>query len=553
MCGIYGVFGINKSFSYKDEEIKRVKKVLSGLRGKDYIGFWNDEQKKSYIIHSLLSISGSDITKQPIETSNYIFAFNGEIYSFGNLIKENDINFLEKNINDISDTEKIIYCINKYGLNETLLNINGMYSILLYDKKNKTVEIANDPYEQKPIYFTILNDRLVISSIETLLTKSLTLSKNAIDQAICFGYPISQGSYFQNVSKVKGGYKYTFRFDKNKIYKIESKFFNKFLGFKNKKPDNLIIQNKKYNKLRDSIINSVYKSIKNLKTINVLLSGGIDSTLISSIIIKELKLKVNAFHLTGYSIGDFSDTKRLELTEEILEDLTLFKYKYSNKDYEGFSSSYPGIILNEGFKPLCSILKQIPKDCRVLIGGLGADEIFLGYARHKLNNFKTKRFSYFYNLIRLFGNKKFKNSHSFNFFTFNKLCHFLEIKDPFFKKNAENFVLSIPSNINEETIQEHDLVHSLAKYFNPINDIVGLYYSREIRSPFLDEELINDLKILDFSLKEMEGKRFLKKMLLDYGFTKDWINHKKIGFGPDSNKSIFMWRNNQIFKSYKSN
>ena len=85
--------------------------------------------------------------------------------------------------------------------------------------------------------------------------------------------------------------------------------------------------------------------------------------------------------------------------------------------------------------------------------------------------------------------------------------------------------------------------------FNPINDIVGLYYSREIRSPFLDEELINDLKILDFSLKEMEGKRFLKKMLLDYGFTKDWINHKKIGFGPDLNKSIFMWRNNQIFKN----
>ena len=36
-------------------------------------------------------------------------------------------------------------------------------------------------------------------------------------------------------------------------------------------------------------------------------------------------------------------------------------------------------------------------------------------------------------------------------------------------------------------------------------------------------------------------------------YYKDWINHKKIGFGPDSNKSIFMWRNNQIFKSYKSN
>jgi len=546
MCGIYGLFGIEESFLYKEDELLKVKKVLSGLRGKDYIGIWHDKQKKSFIAHSLLSISGLGITKQPIETSHHIFAFNGEIYSFGSLIKEDELNLFGKNIDDISDTEKISFCINKYGLNETLLNISGMYAILLYDKKNKIIEIANDPYEQKPLYFLGLRDRLLISSVETLLTDNLSLSKTSIDQAICYGYPISSGSYFKNVIKVRGGYKYTFKIVDNKIYKLKSKFFNKFSGFNNRKTDHLILKNKKVQKLKDSIINAVYKSTKGLEMPNVLLSGGIDSTLISAIIIKELNLKVNAFHLTGYSKSDYIDTQRLKLTEKILNGLVLNNYKYSKLDEEEFISNYPGVILNEGFRPLCRILSQIPLDQRVLISGLGADEIFLGYSRHNLNNFKFKRFSQILNFIRESLPDNFKKYQRYNYFTFNKFCHFLEIKDPFFKKSVKNLILNVPSNIKEKTIQEHDLIHSLTKYFNPINDIVGLYYSREIRSPFLDEDLTNDLKMLDFSQKDMEGKKFLKKMLLDYGFTSNWINHKKIGFGPDINKSIFIWRRNQI-------
>ena len=77
----------------------------------------------------------------------------------------------------------------------------------------------------------------------------------------------------------------------------------------------------------------------------------------------------------------------------------------------------------------------------------------------------------------------------------------------------------MPSSIDENTIQKHDIEHALPKYFNPLNDVVGMYFSKEIRSPFLDIEITEELKKLNFNYGNMIGKKFLKDMLLDYGFT----------------------------------
>ena len=356
MCGIYAAFNLNKKNNLSEATKEEIKSVLSGLRGKDYTGIWENKDKSVFLMHSLLSISGEGKTIQPIKIRNKIYLFNGEIYCFGKLEKNINNEKQFNNGKNISDTKKLLYCIEKYGLNETLLSINGMYSILIYDFKKNTVEVANDPYEQKPIYYSIFENKLIISSIQILASNNRKISSSLYDESLCFSYPISSGSIYKDVNKIDGGFKYTFDLS-NEINFLKSNYFKRFAGFKPfSKENNIYRQNINQKVLRNKIIDSVERCVKDLDNINLLLSGGIDSTLIAAILVKELKLKVNAYHLFGYSKKDKEDFERLNITKKILSELEVFTYKYNEKGSLEFLKENPEIILNDGLEPLSSLL-----------------------------------------------------------------------------------------------------------------------------------------------------------------------------------------------------
>lgn len=550
MCGIYAEFNIKNNSQSLSLEKTRIKSILSGLRGKDYIGTWESEDQSVLIFHSLLSISGEIKTIQPIKIKNKVFVFNGEIYSFGNL--ETKSSFQKKFIDGskLSDTEKLIFCIEEFGLNNTLLSINGMYSILIYDLKNNNVEVANDPFEQKPLYFSLSKKKLIFSSIQALASQRKIIGASFYDESLVYSYPISSGSIYNDVEKIQGGFKYCFGISEEFNYS-KSTYFKKFTGFKkyiNKK--NTLIRNRNQKLLRQKIIESIERSVKGLNNVNILLSGGIDSTLIAAILIKELNIKVKGHHLFGYSNNDKEDYERLKISHKLLKNLDLYKYKFSNDHSLLFLNNNPELVLNNGLAPLSSILAQIPSSERVLLSGLGADELFLGYGRHFENFYKEKKFPYFFQNFRNIFPILINRSTRINFFTINKYSHYIEIKDSFFPREFVDFLkIKIPESIKEDTIQKHDIEHALPKFFNPLNDIVGMFFSREIRSPFLDNEISIELNKSNFDYKNMLGKKFLKDMLVDYGFTKDWINHSKIGFGTKS-LSLYKWKKIQLDKKY---
>ena len=551
MCGIYAGFNIQNWDNFLDFKREVVEKNLKGLRGKDYLGTWENKDLSVCIMHSLLSISGSSKIIQPIKYNNKIYVFNGEIYSFGKLnqkiLKEKKFNKNEQ----VGDTDKLIYCIENFGINDTLISINGMYSILVFDLKLNIIQVANDPYEQKPLYFSIFKNQIFFSSVQSLISDTKKLSPSAYDESICFSYPINFGSIYKNVQKVKGGYKYVFKLS-DQIEVNISQYYKTFAGFKRearKSKNNFPISNYKLIKLK--IIESIQRTVQDLDSINLLLSGGIDSTLIAAVITKELNLEINAHHLFGYSNKDYQDFKRLKKSKKLLPNMNLLTYKFSNKGVEEFLYKNPEILLNAGYIPLSSLLAQMPSNERVILSGLGADELFLGYGRHFNNFYKSKGFSFLIEVFRRKCKKILNVSTRLNYFTLNKYSHYLEIKDPFiFSKVKRYLKIKFPESINESTIQEHDINHALTKFFNPTNDIVGMFFSKEIRSPFLDLDITNELKKLNFSYEEMIGKKVLKSMLIDYGFSKDWIFHNKIGFGPDTNETVYQWKKNQIINNF---
>ena len=129
MCGIAGIV------NYKKDLKKTINKLNLSIkhRGPDENGFYFDKDENIALTMTRLSIIGLNDGSQPkiSKDKNIIIFFNGEIYNYKEL---NKIYFPKINIK--SDTEILLRMYEKFGLN-MLNNLNGMFSICIYDKKKK--------------------------------------------------------------------------------------------------------------------------------------------------------------------------------------------------------------------------------------------------------------------------------------------------------------------------------------------------------------------------------------------------------------------------------
>ena len=150
MCGIYGEVSLNQTIDHL-----RINKNLQLLdhRGPDDEGIWiNDDRKIAFGFKRLSIIDLSKRGNQPMidSSNNYVIIFNGEIYNFKKLKKQ-----LQKKghqFKSISDTEVLLKAYIEWP-NEFILKIEGMFSIAIFDKKQKKIILARDPAGQKPLYY----------------------------------------------------------------------------------------------------------------------------------------------------------------------------------------------------------------------------------------------------------------------------------------------------------------------------------------------------------------------------------------------------------------
>ena len=142
MCGLY--------FSTTNESAKLDTKFLT--RGPD---FYNEELSENMCMsHSLLSLTG-EFTPQPITTNKVKLVFNGQIY-----------NYDKKQF--LSDS---YFILDKY-LNSNLnfwQELDGEYAIVIYDPNKQLVLFLTDIFGTKPLYYSIENNEISISSLQSSL------------------------------------------------------------------------------------------------------------------------------------------------------------------------------------------------------------------------------------------------------------------------------------------------------------------------------------------------------------------------------------------------
>jgi asparagine synthase (glutamine-hydrolysing) len=483
--------------------------------------------------HTRLAILDLDSrSNQPFQ---YLFngkavfiVFNGEIYNFLDLKKRlSDLGYV---FNTNSDTEVICAAYLEWGI-ECFDYFLGMWSLsILHDD---IIVLARDRNGKKPLYYSNKNDNLYFSSslksVQVLIDNS-NISQEALDLYFALGFVPAHFSIYSGIYKVLPGEILKFKRQGQYNYFKECSCFSK--------RKDLTVQ--KSNKIRPAIKEAVERRLISDVPIATLMSGGVDSTIVSYYVQKAKSDAVSYFvdfddkALSERSIASYlSERNKLKQNVSLLSsEKILEEFLYYYKVYEEPFADYSGI-------PSIAIFREASKHHKVILTGDGGDELFFGYPYYffkwvLLRSYCIlKHVSWLANalipswkVIFTGGAKKFESGY---------LSRHGIVTD--FAKNFIDDVFN--SFLNRSNSILRGLIEYDRSFYNwPEKYLVkvdrsSMAFGVEVRSPFMDEqlkELTEDLSLF-YLFTPYSSKLMLKLRFFDL-FGIRYLFKKKRGFTP---------------------
>ena len=387
MCGLTGFH--NKQ-NLPAEEFKQILNNMNNAlshRGPDGEGVWFDADSGVGLGHRRLSIL--DLSKnghQPMISKNgsLVIVFNGEIYNHQQL----RIGLNPSNWSGSSDTETLIECISRYGIDKTLSMVRGMFAFALWNKKTGELILARDRYGEKPLYYGMVNGTFMFASELKSLTNHPAFAKEidreSLSAFLKFSYIPAPRSIYRNISKLEQGSYLVFNtktldYKKYRFWDLES------LAIKNFSKKEEFYEEESINTL-DNLLNRVVKEqMLSDVPLGAFLSGGIASATIVSIMQSQSISKIKTFTI-GFEDKLFDESKSAALISKHLGT----EHSELNVSSDDLLAVVPNIhkIYDEPFAdssqiPTFLVSKLASNDVKVTLSGDAGDEIFSGYNRYR--------------------------------------------------------------------------------------------------------------------------------------------------------------------------
>ena len=533
MCGIVGRISLKTPV---DSEIFTNQVNSLKHRGPDNQGIWVSNDKHIALGHCRLSIIDlNSNANQPMTdiTGRYTIVFNGEVYNYQELKKELENSGFAFRTN--SDTEVALNSYIKWG-KDCLNKFNGMFALAVYDSNSESIFLARDRAGEKPLYYYKNEQSISFASELKALLKDTKcpkqINKEALKSYFYFNYIQGDLCIIDGIKKLLPGY---YALIDLKTFNIKTEQYWTLPTFEknNKSLDELL-------KSFDTLLrNSIKKQLIADVPIGILLSGGLDSSIITAIA-SEYKSNINTFTIkfSGYGkldetqharlIADSFKTNHIELEANSVEpELLQQLVKYYDEPYSDASMIPTYLVSN-----------LVRKHCKVVLGGDGGDELFGGYSnyqrflmlRDKLKYLPKRLGVIFSNIaerILPLGTRGLASASllRYNFdnevpvysqFNTNSIHKLLPGYFSYNEKERYNKIL-----INDET----DIINRLTKtdFCNYLPDDIlvkidraSMANSLEMRAPFLD------YNIIEFAYKEVPSNykvtKINKKIFLkEYG------------------------------------
>ncbi len=192
MCGIVGVYHY-KRHQQNDEGFLNRALISMHHRGPDSSGIWSNQQNYSagFVRLSIRDLSVNGAQPMLSQCGNYCLSFNGELYNTEKYRER--LQTLGVHFKSTTDTEVLLYALVKWGIEEVLQVIDGLFAFAFYDVQRNRLILARDRAGIKPLYIGKGNDGMVYSSqydhiIDHPYIKDNALNSGAIGAYLSLGY-----------------------------------------------------------------------------------------------------------------------------------------------------------------------------------------------------------------------------------------------------------------------------------------------------------------------------------------------------------------------------
>ncbi len=470
---------------------------VSSYRGPDYPQCYSEHKNHKFGHNRLVIIDNNPRSNQPFKSKDgrYIMVYNGEIYNYKELAKDYNIP-LETNC----DTELLLKLYIKIG-SSFLNKLNGMFAFVIYDSIEDRIFAARDRLGVKPLYYYKSHTGIIFSSDTSSIIELLgncNVDDFSLRQYKKLRSLFNGRTFFKEIKALEGGH----YFDGNSIKKYwELNIVDKTAPSEEELEELLL-----------SAIN--YRMISDV-SIGSYLSGGLDSSFISSVIAKNIK---EDFHT--WSIG-FEYNNEFQWSDLVSNYINSNHHKIFINDEEFIELLR--FMIGKKREPLSVpnevLIYKMSKEAKayntVLISGEGADEIFFGYDR-------------------IFS---WANSNKFDLYEFDKFYSYGSNKDMEVLEDALSPFLSKYENTIDIVAAFFQISHlsGLLKRLDSSSMLAGI----EARSPFLDYRLIEAMSGVPFNQRTSSSNpKMLLKRVADKYLPKEIIQRSKVGFPVDVNRII---------------
>ncbi|WP_128548315.1 asparagine synthase (glutamine-hydrolyzing) [Larkinella soli] len=498
MCGIAGIV----HFTGEPADPAALGAMLERQkhRGPDDRGtFLDGHVGLGFVRLSILDLSPAGHQPMVSDDERYVLIFNGEIYNYLELKQQLAPHF---RFRSHSDTEVLLNAYRHWGP-DCLHRFNGMFAFAIYDRHEQTLFAARDRFGVKPFYYYLSNDCFVFASeippvFDYVRSRGGMLNPDdtSLYNYLMYGRTDLDGHTFvQQIKKLEHGHSLSIRQNRVRIsrwYKLDEQLTQ---GWRSPQEYYEVFESAVGLRLRSDV------------PVGICLSGGLDSSSVASTLIKgHRKTDFYAFSAV-YGDGQHGDeTRFIDEYKDQLDNLVYVRptEQSLHEDFEELMrchfEPFGGLSIYSQFK----VMKDASRYLKVLMDGQGADEQLAGYLyffgsffRELLSDFQYGRF-----LKEWKG--YYRNHHSLGALGYlgfymapNRLKaaaghRRAQFIDPgFFREQSRH------STIHEKLFSPRSLKESLLQHFESKlehnlkwNDLNSMYFSIELREPFLDYRLV---------------------------------------------------------------
>jgi asparagine synthase (glutamine-hydrolysing) len=556
VCGIYGIATYDTVI---DHRLLIHHRDLLKHRGSDDAGMWLNGDKHIALGHRRLSIIDlSSAGHQPMlsKDGRYVIVFNGEIYNYLEIRQQlQQIGFV---FNGSGDTE-VILAAYQHWKTDCLHKFNGMFALAIWDKGSSTepaqLFIARDRVGKKPFYYIHQKQLFEFASELKALTHSTEINLRALNFYLALGYIPDSLCINEGVNKLPPAHAGIFRPDTGEL---------RIWCYWQLPANNPDIHHPVESLIEEaeSLLNdSVRLRLRSDVPVGVLLSGGLDSSLLAAmaanISLKKIKTFTVSFPGTRYDEANYANivAKHFNTEHHVLEVPapsldTLTEYSPFIDEPLADSSLLPSYMVS----------KLTAQHVKVALGGDGGDELFGGYGDYTQAFADQRRIGWIPPLViaaigKLAGklpagirgrNRLYAlqggadqamiwGSPYFDLALRNRLLssnHLQELGEDI--ASPENWLLSLYS-MGQDSLDKMTRTHFgsiLPDDFLVKVDRTSMANSLELRAPFLDYRLIEfafSKLPSEWKVKEQESRR-LQKLIAKRSLPNELDINRKQGF-----------------------